>query len=143
MDVPVENSSVLFLPLCMMAVMFIVTWLTKEYTSPEDEKEMQATTTTTTSTVANGKTSSSGLEKKVEKKLEPKASGKTRLVLLTIGWLFTIYSLLNAFATVNLEDFDPYVILSLPQNATEADAKKVYRKLSLELHPGKLKKKKK
>ena len=35
-----------------------------------------------------------------------------------------------------MDRFDPFEILQLPEDATDADIKRAYRRLSLQYHPG-------
>ena len=60
-----------------------------------------------------------------------------KIVLISIGW-FLCYLSYDAIKDVaNIEEFIPHEILGVSQEASIAEVKKAYRKMSREKHPDK------
>lgn len=80
--------------------------------------------------------SKKGGDKKGEswaKRLRATFSG--RMMLAWLAWALLIWFVKHSVG--GIENFDPFAILNVPVDASDADIKKAYRKLSLQYHPDK------
>lgn len=141
-----DNSAAIFLPLLALGGMIFSTWLSSDYATIRTVVALTPAEIAAAAAEIKGKPNSQQ-RPSPQNDISPPTKvvvtedrGKKwrRLLFLALGWAATLLLLFQGFDSANLENFDPHEILGLSSNATEADAKRVYRRLSMELHPDRM-----
>lgn len=77
------------------------------------------------------------IKRKEARKLTYNGSFYFRLLVAAFFWYLWYLNAEMVNSIENLQSFDPFQILDIPNDATSRDIKKQYRRLSLSMHPDK------